>query len=118
MDEWKVRKAMHDTNTEKKITGDDVQPVAPASSATRSYTTWRTLLISALLAPGAGLAASLSAAALMGLLRLAAGIPTPVELFGDFILKHIDAGNFVHFQIVFSPNSKTVPLGLALLGMI
>jgi DMSO/TMAO reductase YedYZ molybdopterin-dependent catalytic subunit len=107
---------MHDTN--KKLTTGDVTPAVSAAPTPATYTRWRTFLISTLLAPGAGLAASLLAAALMGALRLMAGIPTPVELFGDFVLKHIDAGKFVWFQIVFSPNSKTVPLGLALLGMI
>ncbi len=55
---------------------------------------------------------------LMGIFRLAFGIPSPVELFGDFSLKHMSAGTFVHLLIVFAPNSKTAPLGLALLGMI
>ncbi len=55
-------------------------------------------------APGAGLLASLLAVLLMGTLRVVAGIPTPVELFGDFLLKRLDTGTFVHlFDHVFSP---------------
>jgi DMSO/TMAO reductase YedYZ molybdopterin-dependent catalytic subunit len=54
----------------------------------------------------------------MVIFRLYAGISSPVELFGFFLLKHLDAGTFVHMQIVFQPNSKTGPLGLALLAMV
>ena len=67
---------------------------------------------------GAGLAASLLTVTLMLILRVAAGIPTPVELFGDHILKLFNANTFVLILVTFAPNSKTVPLGLALLGMI
>src|SRR5579884_2767326 len=74
-----------------------------------------TVTLSGLLA---GLVASLLAVGLMGLFRLVLGIPSPVELFGDVSLKHMDAGTFVHLLIIFAPNSKTGPLGLALLGMI
>src|SRR5260370_12949825 len=54
----------------------------------------------------------------MGVLRLAAGVPTPVELFGDHVLKLLPAGKFVDLLIKFSPHPKTAPLGLTLLGMI
>lgn len=76
------------------------------------------LLIAALSGLLAGLVASLLAVVLMGIFRLALGIPSPVELFGDVSLKHMNAGTFVHLLIIFAPNSKTGPLGLALLGMI
>jgi DMSO/TMAO reductase YedYZ molybdopterin-dependent catalytic subunit len=82
------------------------------------FSKWRTFFLSALLAPGAGLAASLLAVVSMGILRLGAGIPTPVELFGDYVLKHIDVWTFFRLLVVFGRNSKTAPLGLALLGMI
>lgn len=82
------------------------------------YSRRRTILLSALLAPGAGLAASLTSVVVMGILRLAAGIPTPVELFGDFVLKHINVNVFIRLLLTFGPNAKTEPLGLALLGMI
>lgn len=78
----------------------------------------RNRLTSALFAIGAGLAASLMAVVLMGILRLAAGIPTPLELFGDHVLKLLSAGTFVRLLITFGQNAKTAPLGLALLGMI
>ena len=58
------------------------------------------------------------ATALMGVLRLEAGIPAPVELFGDHVLKLLPAGRFVQFLITFGRNAKTEPLGLTLLGMI
>ena len=88
------------------------------ASAASSYPRRKRLLVSALAALAAGLVASLAAVLLMSILRLLAGIPTPVELFGDHVLKLLPAGKFVNFLIMFSPNSKTAPLGLALLGMI
>ncbi len=91
---------------------------ATPENETQSYSRLRTILISALAAPGAALLASLAAVVLMGLFRLLAGIATPVELFGDYVLKHINVNTFIQLLIRFSPNSKTAPLGLALLGMI
>src|ERR1700738_2805172 len=64
-----------------------VEPMPPSPSS--SYTMGRSLLTIISLAPGAGLVASLMAVVVMLLLRVAAGIPTPFELFGDFVLKHI-----------------------------
>jgi len=55
---------------------------------------------------------------LMLVLRLTAGIPTPVELFGDYVLKHISVNTFLKLLLTFKSNAKTAPLGLALLGMI
>src|SRR5712691_4213214 len=75
------------------------------------------LLYSLLCSLGAGLTASLTAVLVMGLLRLLAGIPTPVELFSYFTLNHIDVDTFIRFLTLFH-SSKTVPLGLALLSMI
>ncbi len=54
----------------------------------------------------------------MGVLCLVGGVPTPVELFGDHLLKLLPAARFVDMLVTFSPHSKTSPLGLALLGMI
>ncbi len=51
-------------------------------------------------------------------LRVMVGIPTPMELFGDHLLKLLPAARFVDMLIFFSPHSKTTPLGLALLGMV
>ena len=82
------------------------------------YSTRQTLLFSALFALGVGLLASLLAIIVMIALRLLAGIPTPVELFGDFYLKHINVHVFITLLNQFNPNSKTAPLGLALLGML
>ncbi len=67
---------------------------------------------------GAGVVAGLVSVFCMLVLRLVAGIPTPVELFGDFILKKMPAGKFVDLLILFSPNSKTAPLGLTTLAMV
>lgn len=66
----------------------------------------------------AGLIAGLVSVVCMGVLRLFAGIPTPVELLGDFVLKKLPAYRFVDMLVFFSPNSKLAPLGLTLLGMI
>ncbi|HLI07597.1 MAG TPA: molybdopterin-dependent oxidoreductase [Ktedonobacteraceae bacterium] len=100
----------------------DKSTSTPSSSSSISGTSTRPrgvrLLIAALSGLLAGLVACMVAVALMGILRLVFGIPSPVELFGDFALKHMSAGQFVHLLIVFAPNSKTAPLGLALLGMI
>jgi hypothetical protein len=95
-----------------------VEPMQPSLPTPVIYTKRRAFFTAIFLAPGAGLVASLLAAMLMILLRLTAGLPSPVELFGDFTLKHIDVGTFLRLLMTFSPNSKTVPLGLALLGMI
>jgi DMSO/TMAO reductase YedYZ molybdopterin-dependent catalytic subunit len=78
----------------------------------------RSILLTTLAALGAGLIAGLTSVAIMLLLRLAAGVPTPVELFGDHLLKLLPAPRFVDMLVMFSPHSKTTPLGLALLGMI
>lgn len=102
---------MSDTDQEPKT---DRQ--ADASSV--NYPMWRAWIICGQCALAAGLAASLLAAVMMGILRLWAGIPTPVELLGDFVLKHIDVHTFVHLLVTYGPNAKTTPLGLALLGMI
>ena len=75
-------------------------------------------LIAGILSLIAGLVASLMAVLLMLVLRLTAGIPTPVELFGDYVLKHISVDTFLKLLLTFKSNAKTAPLGLALLGMI
>lgn len=79
---------------------------------------WKCLVLPALAAIGAGLVGSLLAALMMSFLRLALGIPSPVELFGDHLLKLLPAPRFVDLLVRFSPNPKTAPLGLALLGMV
>src|SRR6266567_999807 len=78
----------------------------------------RPLIAGVFAALGAGLLASLLSVVLMGILRLAAGIPTPVELFSYHVLKLLSADTFVNLLVKFAPNSKTIPLGLALLGMV
>ncbi|MFL5705860.1 MAG: molybdopterin-dependent oxidoreductase [Ktedonobacteraceae bacterium] len=90
----------------------------PSPLPTANYPPRRALLLTLLLAPGAGLAASLLAVVVMGILSLVAGIATPVELFGDYVLKHIDVHTFIQLLNTFAPNSKTAPLGLALLAML
>ncbi|MBV9256570.1 MAG: hypothetical protein JO215_00980, partial [Ktedonobacteraceae bacterium] len=102
-------------DTDSKAT---VEPTPPSPPSPVGYTKRRTFFTAIFLAPGAGLLASLMATMLMIILRLIAGLPTPVELFGDFVLKHIDVGTFLRLLMTFAPNPKTAPLGLALLGMI
>ena len=89
-----------------------------ADASSMSDSMWRRWLICGLCGLGAGLAASLLAVVIMGLLRLLFGIPTLVELFGDFVLKHLDVHTFIHLLATFGSNAKTAPLGLALLAMI
>ena len=78
----------------------------------------KAVLLTTLAALGAGLVASLTSVLVMFILRMVTGIPTPIELFGDHLLKLLPAPRFVDMLIYFSPHSKTTPLGLALLGMI
>src|SRR5215471_6604412 len=101
-------------NTDKTSSVENIQ----SSSLPTHRTHVGHLLSAALAALAAGLAASLMAVVLMGILRLAAGVPTPVELFGDHILKLLSVGQFIQLLITFGRNAKTEPLGLALLGMI
>src|SRR6266567_8527591 len=103
---------------EESAQNGGTREIPPSPLPAASYTTRRTLLVTVLLAPGAGLAASLLAVVVMGILSLVAGIPTPVDLFGDYVLKHIDVYTFIRLLNMFAPNSKTAPLGLALLAMI
>lgn len=102
---------MHDTDS-------SMAQVADAPQSVPSYSKVRTRVLSGLCVLGAGLVASLVTVCVMSILRVAAGIPTPVELFSYYVLKHLTAPKFVDLQIAFSPNSKTAPLGLAVLGMI
>ena len=97
-----------------------MQTVGESSAAQgrASYTSRKQLLVSGIAALCAGLVASLTAVLLMAILRLAAGIPSPVELFGDRVLKLMQAGPFVDFLIRFGSHAKTAPLGLATLGMV
>ncbi len=98
---------------------DVSKPSREKDSVSSSRRMWLAKVLALLFcAPVAGLAASLVAVVSMGILRLVAGIPAPVELFGDRVLKSLDVFTFVRLLITFAPNSKTAPLGLALLGMI
>ncbi len=102
---------MQDTNSQASLeTSSLSSPVV--------YPKRRAALIALVLSPGAGLAASALAVLLMLLLRVVAGIPTPVELFGDFVLKHITTGTFIQLLQKFAPYPKLYPLGAALLGML
>ncbi|HJT55768.1 MAG TPA: molybdopterin-dependent oxidoreductase [Ktedonobacteraceae bacterium] len=95
----------------QKTDSDEKQPVARPRSI-------KYFFASAFAGLFAGLIAALLSVVLMGLLRLLAGVTTPVELFGDYVLKHLSVYQFVNLLLRFSPNAKTVPLGLTLLGMI
>src|SRR5579859_1713285 len=95
-----------------------MQQTAQSPGLPQTYRKLRTFLVSALLAPGAGLTASLIAVLVMGILYFTLGAPTPVTLLGSYILKHINVDTFIHLLITFGAYSKKGPLGLALLGMI
>src|SRR5262249_7039381 len=88
------------------------------SEPPRRWPFWRVLLFSALSALLAGLVASLLAVVLMGVLRIFFGVPTPVELFGQFFLKRINVNTFIQLLLTYKNDPKTGPLGLALLSMV
>ncbi|GCE15219.1 molybdopterin-dependent oxidoreductase [Tengunoibacter tsumagoiensis] len=90
----------------------------PEKDARSRQTRLRYGLLAALAALGAGLVASLVTITIMGFLRLFAGIPTPVELFGDRVLKLLSADTFVRMLVTFGHDSKLGPLSLALWGML
>ena len=99
----------------------DVVPSSPVKKEDRSspaFSSLRTVVISIPLALLAGLIAGLCSVLVMVLLRLWAGIPTPMELFGDYFLQKITVSTFIQLLIRFGPNAKTEPLGLALLAML
>ncbi len=102
--------------THKKIAAEHADTEAREPS--RRWPPLRVLLSSALAALLAGLVASLLAVVLMGVLRIFFGVPTPVELFGQFFLKHINVNTFIQLLLTYKDNPKTGPLGLALLAMI
>lgn len=79
---------------------------------------WLALVTLAGTGLAAGLLASLLTVVAMGTWRVAFGTPTPVELFGEFYLKHINVRTFIQLLSTFKDDPKTGPLGLALLGMI
>src|SRR5436305_10071338 len=96
----------------------DIRQSTPEETDTFVLSPRKVILFTTLAALVAGLVASLTSVAIMFVLRVIAGIPTPIELFGDHLLKLLPAPRFVDMLIFFSPHSKTTPLGLALLGMI
>jgi DMSO/TMAO reductase YedYZ molybdopterin-dependent catalytic subunit len=104
---------MQDTDNQTPMEPSQSPPPLRARSTNR-----RAFFKAIILSPSAGLLASALAAFLMLLLRVVAGIPTPMELFGDFVLKHINTGTFLQLLQKFSPYPKLYPLGLTLLGMI
>ena len=93
-------------------------PIGIDLTANRRRPRWQNWLVSLLCALFAGLLASLATVVIMGILRLWFGIPTPVELFGDYVLKHINVSTFIHLLTSYGANAKTAPLGQALLAMI
>jgi DMSO/TMAO reductase YedYZ molybdopterin-dependent catalytic subunit len=103
--------------SEKSLPGGDTGAARPPD-APQGYARLRTFVSSFICALFSGFVASILAVVMMGVLRIWAGVATPMELFGDFVLKHIDVNTFIRLLLTFAPNSKTTPLGLALLGMI
>ena len=74
-------------NTSKTASAENIPP---SSSFRTHLQPGSQLLVAACAALAAGLAASLMAVVLMGILRLEAGVPTPVELFGEHVLKLLE----------------------------
>jgi len=96
----------------------NIQHSTPEAAYTSALSRRKAILFTTLAALGAGLVASLTSVAVMLVLRVVAGIPTPIELFGDHLLKLLPAARFVDMLVFFGSHSKTAPLGLALVGMI
>jgi DMSO/TMAO reductase YedYZ molybdopterin-dependent catalytic subunit len=96
----------------------DVQHITPEEANKPVLSFRKAIFLTTLAALGAGLIASLTSVAVMFVLRMVGGIPTPIELFGDHLLKLLPAARFVDMLVLFGSHSKTAPLGLALLGMI
>ena len=97
---------------------NDVEPTPSAIVQGSRLRGIKAAITTILLALVAGLMASLLTVVLMGVLRLAAGVPTPVELFGDFVLKHISVDTFLRLLLTFGPNAKSTPLAFTLVAMI
>ena len=95
-----------------------IHEAVEATQATQPRFSIRRILVAGIFSLCAGFVASLLAVVLMGILRLAVGIPTPVELFGDYVLKHISVDTFLRLLLTFGPNAKKTPLLFALLGMV
>src|SRR5581483_1165993 len=102
----------------RKENGMQTVSESSAAPAGASYSSLKRIIIAGFAGLCAGLVASLTAVLLMAILRLLAGVPSPVELFGDRVLKLLQAGPFVDFLIRFGSHAKTAPLGLVILGMI
>lgn len=100
--------------SDQSISSNEQKQALPAVAANPA----RGIIVTLLCALSAGLSAGLVSIVCMLILRLLVGIPTPVELFGDFLLKKLPAPRFVDMLSFFQPNSKTAPLGLATLGML
>lgn len=64
----------------------------------------------------AGLLGSTAALVTMGALRVALGIPTLPELFGERLLLLLNVNQFVQLLLRYAANSKTTPLLMALEG--
>jgi DMSO/TMAO reductase YedYZ molybdopterin-dependent catalytic subunit len=96
----------------------DVRHITPEEANNSVLSFRKAIFLTTLAALGAGLIASLTSVAVMFVFRMVGGIPTPIELFGDHILKLLPAARFVDMLVFFGSHAKTAPLGLALLGMI
>ncbi len=66
----------------------------------------------------AGFLGALASVIVMGFLRLAWGVPSLPELVGERLLPLLPVNLFIKLLLTFAPNSKTAPLGLALLGQL
>ena len=97
---------------------DNLAPVVGGDPPAHSLRQWKKWWMTIFFALISGIVAALVSVLCMLLLRLVAGIPTPVELFGDFVLKRLPVNTFVDMLVRFQPNPKTAPLALTLLAMI
>ena len=84
----------------------DVQHITPEEAHKPVVSSRKATLFTAIAALGAGLVASLTSVAIMLVFRMVGGIPTPIELFGDHLLKLLPAARFVDMLVYFGPHSK------------
>lgn len=104
---------MSDIGVTPKGSGDQGTQAPPPRETI--FSRMRTVLVSAGVALLAGLVASLCATFVMGGLRLWWGIQTPMELFGEFVLLHIDVNMFIHLILSYS---RVTLFSYAIYGMI
>ncbi len=79
----------------------EIQQSTHGEADTSALSPRKAILLTTIAALGAGLTASLTSVAIMFVLRMVGGIPTPMELFGDHLLKLLPAARFVDMLMAY-----------------